>query len=90
MKTEQKPEPVDLGAEIEMLRGAISRLYQRTECLDDVDELTRALGALGLSATRLAGLLRVQKLLGGSNADSVAATISQAISETMQEMGIKL
>jgi uncharacterized protein YwlG (UPF0340 family) len=90
MKKEKKTEPEDIQAEIEMLRGLIGRLYRRTEDLEDIDELTRALGALGLSSTRLSGLLRVQKLLGGSNSDAVAQAISQAISETMQEMGIHL
>jgi hypothetical protein len=42
------------------------------------------------AATQLAGLLRVQHLLGGDENSEIARTISQAISEVSKEMGITL
>ncbi len=99
MNSKCKDVPVDIQAEIVMLLGAILRLYLRSQDVDDVDELRRTLGALGLSATRLAGLLKTHKQIGGNEvgdsggddvANDVAATISQTISQTMQELGMHL
>jgi len=78
----------DLQKEIDILRDAIEYAYSRLYELEDFEDMTRALGALGLAATRLASLLRVQKLLGGDQESSVLDAITRAIARTVEEQGL--
>ena len=79
-----------LQDEVAMLRVIIRRILELTKGCDDLEELMNVLGVLGMAATQLAGLLRVQHLLGGDENSEIARTISQAISNVSKEMGLHL
>lgn len=89
-----------LGDEIALMRVMIRRVFEYaneeagdlgssgkspSECLA---AWSGALSALGAASTRLAGLLRTQKLLGGNEGDVMAA-LRTALSEVTQELGVK-
>ncbi len=89
-----------LGDEIDMMRVVIRRVFDYaseeagcpgssekspSECLAS---WSGALSALGAASTRLAGLLRTQKLLGGNEGEAVSA-LSQALSEVTRDFGCR-
>ena len=77
-----------LTDEITMLRVMMRRTMDLADkSKSQLETATATLGILGMTATRLAGLLRTQKLLGGDNS-STAAAIAQALSEVAQELGL--
>ena len=76
-----------LTDEITMLRVMMRRTMDLADKIKDVDTIGATLGVLGMTATRLAGLLRTQKILGGDNS-STAAAIAQALSEVATELGL--
>ena len=75
---------VDLNDEITMLRVVMRRMFQQVGECEDPATWAAALGALGSAATRLAGLLRTQKLLAGGGSD-VAEALSAALREVTSE-----
>ncbi len=78
-----------LGDEIDMMRVVIRRVFDyASEEAGTLDSWTGALSALGAASTRLAGLLRTQKILGGSESDTVNA-LSLALSEVTRDLGCK-
>lgn len=79
-----------LDQEIAMLRVATRRLLQLSEGIEDINTTIHIVGSLGLSAIRLAGLLRARKLLGGDKSDETLAIINQAIGEVVKEMRLKI
>ena len=77
---------VDLRDEITMMRVIIRRVFTHAEdCGDDRESWAMVLGSLGSASTRLAGLLRTQKLLDGGGSD-VADALSQALREVTSEI----
>ena len=74
--------------EIAMLRVFIRRVFTLGDGIEDMDEAVRLLDTLGLSATRLANLVKTQKLLNNDQSE-IAQDISQAIAEVIKEMGLK-
>ncbi len=82
----------DLGTslenEITLLRVMIRRTMQLAEGIDDLQEATRALGALGAAANRLASLLRAQKSLKDQD-NQLADDLSIAIQQVNQELRSK-
>jgi len=89
-----------LGDEIGLMRVMIRRVFEYaneeagdlgssgkspTECLA---AWTGTLSALGAASTRLAGLLRTQKLLGGNEDDALSA-LSLALGEVTRDFGCK-
>jgi hypothetical protein len=76
-----------LQDEIAMLRVATRRVIEFISEFETPKEAVATLGALGLAATRLATLLRTQKLLAGGE-HNTAAALSQALAEVVKELGI--
>ena len=70
--------------EITMLRVVIRRVMNLAD-VQDLECAISALGALGMAATRLAGLLKTQKILIGDN-DELTDAINSALAEIIQEM----
>jgi len=73
-----------LTDEIAMLRVIIRRVME----LADGVEMTQAinlLGALGMASTRLAGLLRTQRLLTGDS-NTTAQAISDALADIVKDL----
>ncbi|RPI23015.1 MAG: hypothetical protein EHM70_23070 [Chloroflexota bacterium] len=80
--------PNGLKDEIAMLRVATRRVMDLADGLDTLDEAIVVLRALGLAASRLAGLLKTQKALSGPAGDGANQAISDALGEIARELGI--
>jgi hypothetical protein len=78
--------PEGLEREIAMLRAALKRYCEQVEAGEDVEGDAIALNVLGLTATRLAGLLRAQKALGGGQ-DMVHQALVLVLEKMAQERG---
>lgn len=77
-----------LSDEISALRVFTRRIIELANGVESLDEMINVTGALGLSAIRLAGLLKAQKLLTGEDNAGVTAAISQALTDDCNELGI--
>jgi hypothetical protein len=78
-----------LGSEIKLLREAIRQMMRLSQQLGDPEKTIRALSTVGLTATRLASLLKAQLELqqAGAVAKSAAfAALNTALSELAQEI----
>ena len=76
-----------LRDEIAMLRVTTRRVI---ECLGEdatPQEAVISLGALGMAATRLATLLKTQKMLDGQEQNTTAA-LNEALAAVVKELGI--
>jgi DNA-binding FadR family transcriptional regulator len=79
-----------LAEEIAILRVAIQRLNDLfTEGIEDRYEVMKVTEALGRTAARLAALTRTQHQIAGSGEDEIQKMINQALSEVVDELGIK-
>ncbi len=76
----------DLQEEIQMMRVVTRRLLQVARECADVTELSSLLNTLGLASTRLAGLMKTQKLLEGT-ADNALEEISAAVDDLLKDWG---
>lgn len=72
-----------LEDEIAMLRVATRRAFELANDADDIDQMIKALGALGLASIRTSRLLKAQKELG--DGDQALDAISTAINEVLKE-----
>jgi len=81
------PAPRDLAEEINMLRGLIRQVIELADEERSFGELLSILEVVGKSSYRLATLLKVNRELG--NGEGLMEVLNQAVSETMQELGIK-
>lgn len=81
-------ESTSLEHEITLLRVMIRRTMQLADGIDDLREATRVLDALGAASSRLANLLRAQKVLSESHSQ-VADEISVAIQQVNSELRSK-
>ncbi len=70
----------DLSSEIAMMRVVIRRVFEAADDCTDLESWVGVLGSLGAASTRLAGLLRMQKLLAGGGSE-IAEALSQALKE---------
>jgi len=77
-----------LSHEIAMLRVITRRVMELADGVETLDEAIAAMGALGLASIRLSSLLKAQARLG-SGGNDLAAAISSALSELMQEKGLR-
>jgi hypothetical protein len=78
-----------LDDEIALLRVTIRRVFDLASAEgENYDIWFKALATLGLASTRLAGLVRTQKLIKGDTS-SVASALSQALGEVCDELGIR-
>lgn len=74
-----------LGDEIALMRVMIRRVFKyASEEAITLEAWQGALCALGAASTRLAGLMKTQKVLGKSEGDVVSA-LSQALSEVTKD-----
>ena len=76
----------DLQEEIGMMRVVISRLLKMARECKDMGELITVLNTLGLASTRVAGLMKTQKFLGGKR-DSHEEMLDRAIHDVLKEWG---
>ncbi len=76
----------DLQEEIRMMRVVTRRLLKMARTCKDTGEMVNVLGALGLASTRLAGLMRTQKFLGG-NKDRFDEIVDRARDFVLKEQG---
>ena len=76
--------------EIALLRVAIRRCFEAASNMEptDVEGWVKALSSLGMASTRLAGLLRSQRLLTAGGNDSFLAILSSALSDIREEMNL--
>jgi hypothetical protein len=75
----------DLDHEITLLRVLIRRTMQMADGIDDIKDATRLLDSLGAAASRLAALLRVQKILANDHS-GFAEELSIAIQKVNAEL----
>ena len=79
-------EATDLLAEVAMLRSLIRRLFVSAWSEESTGGLIEVLRALGVASTRLAVLLRTQRLLDGEQGSQAMLMIQEALTEVMAEM----
>ena len=79
-----------LQDEVAMLRVVIRRLFDLSRGCRDLDEMINSAGALGMLATRLAGMLRTQKILNGGDEAGVTESISRALADIVDELKLKI
>ncbi len=82
---EEMGQEADLTSEIAMMRVVIRRVFEAADDCVDLEGWVGVLKSLGAASTRLAGLLKTQKLLrtGGSE---IADALSQALKEVSSEL----
>ncbi|MDR3575353.1 MAG: hypothetical protein P4L50_15945 [Anaerolineaceae bacterium] len=78
-------EPVELEDEIRIMRSIMRRVLSLADEGLSLEEVMKVLDTIGMASTRIANLLRQQKLLGTGNGD-VAAALSLALSEVTREL----
>jgi hypothetical protein len=71
-----------------MLRVALRRVLDLSEGISDLAQAVRWLNTMSIASTRLASLLRTQRLLLGNDA-RIAETISQALSDVLKDFNLK-
>ena len=74
----------NLQEEIGMMRVVTRRLLEMARGCKDMGELINVLGALGLASTRVAGLMKSQKFLGG-NRDRLDDLIDNLLDEVTKD-----
>jgi hypothetical protein len=77
--------PLDLSDEIAMLRVSLRRFFDVITGVTDPDDARQVLAILGQSASRLAGLLKAQKLLQDPGNVDVASSLSEALKDVVDE-----
>ena len=72
-----------LQDEISLVRVLIRRLVELAEGQDDLKEAIQTLTAISLASTRLAGMLKTQRMLGGDEGD-VTRAINNAVDDILK------
>jgi hypothetical protein len=75
-----------LEGEVGMLRSLIRRLFESAGAESSTGGLIEVLRALGVASTRLAVLLRTQRLLEGGGDSQAMQLIQEALAEVMADM----
>lgn len=70
--------------EISMMRVLARRVFDLMGQAETAEEAARALSVLGQAVARLAGVLKVEKMLGPGS-DEVSHAISQALGDVLKE-----
>ena len=81
----------ELASEISLLRVTISRTLNQAgqaEHTDEPPDWIAYLSAMGLAATRIATLLKTQKILEGDQAGVVQETLMRAFTDIAKEMNL--
>ena len=79
-----------LDAEIAMLRASTRRLFEISKESEGLEAAVKTLRVLGLSATRLANLLKTQAELDTTKGDQFAQALNEALDEVAKELRLKL
>ena len=79
-----------LSAEIAMLRASTRRLFNLSAGEETIDRSIKTLRVLGLSATRLATLLKVQSELDVKKGDEFEQATREALSEIVEELRLSV
>ncbi len=74
-----------LSQEIMLMRITARRMMELAGKVVDIDKQVNILGAVGLAATRLAGLLRVKSIISGDENGEAAGAVSEALSEALKK-----
>jgi hypothetical protein len=74
-----------LSSELALLRVALARTFEQAQDGGEDTDWIVYLADIGLAATRVASLLRTQKLLNGDYATNARQTILSAIAEVARE-----
>ena len=84
----QAVEGVVLGDEIKLLRVLIRRFAEQIQGSQDVslNESAQHLAVISEAMLRLASLLRTDNMLGGSEYDTIGASLSRAMNSVLEEM----
>jgi len=75
-----------LQAEVEMLHTLIRRMFAMADGVESMEEMIEALRAVGMASTRLAVLLRTQRILVGGQDSQAMDLLIQALAEIMEEL----
>ena len=78
----------DLQEEIGMMRVVTRRLLDATRKCSDMGELINLLNTLGLASTRVAGLMKAQKFLGGDE-DGIEEFLNSIVDEVTKDWPIR-
>ena len=73
-----------LQDEIAMMRVVTRRVVDLASKQKDLEGMLNTLGALGLAAIRLAGLLKTQKLIGGED-NTITDAINEALTDVLMD-----
>jgi hypothetical protein len=73
-----------LQDEISLLRVQIRRLMELAEGQTDLKEAIQTLTAIGLACTRLAGMLKTQRILG-IDEDDLTKAINEAVDDILKD-----
>jgi hypothetical protein len=76
----------DLKEEIQMMRVVTRRLLEAAKDCKEVGELSNLLNTLGLAATRVGGLMKTRKFLGGEDEEDLGI-LAAALDEVLKEWG---
>ena len=79
-----------LSAEIAMLRASTRRLFKLSAGEQTIERSIKTLRELGLSATRLATLLKAQSELDDKKGDEFALATKQALDEIVEELRLSV
>ena len=79
-----------LSSELALLRVALARTFEQAEAGGEDTDWTAYLADIGLAATRVASLLRNQKLLNGEYATNTRQTILAALAEVAREKNLSI
>jgi len=79
-----------LASELALLRVALSRTFEQAQAGGEDTDWTDYLADIGLAATRVASLLRTQKLLNGDYATDARKIILAAIAEVAREKNLSV
>jgi len=75
--------PQDLQSEIDLLRVTMRRTFEQIGEDTDLENMAKTLRSLGLTASRLSNLVRLQSELHGDDSD-IASGIHDALREAMK------
>ena len=75
-----------LAQEISLLRSAVRRMLELSGELGDPEKTIRALSAVALAASRLAGLIRVEHMVSDSPENTAVSALNKALEEIALEL----
>ena len=77
-----------LQDEIAMLREIMARVLALANDADDLETVQNLLGSLGVASSRLAGMLKTQRILTPSENDDLSNALATALSTVVKELNL--